>query len=188
MRKFLILAVVVTGLMAAWFWPNIHGHYRFTQYCERESGIKIYGRVLPDQGWLAAGSDPDDYKAPFYLRKIAFVRYQDKNGARFDVYAKPNPWPRDPDYILQPVDESKTVMYMLKSQSERNVPNELRLGRIRKEIFSISENRILVSITDFQYEQFNRDKTLLAAPSGVMCEPVVNFNEFPKKLFPEESK
>jgi hypothetical protein len=192
MRKlFISLTVVISliiGLITLWFWPNIQGHYRFKQYCAREGGLRVNGTVLPDQGWLAAGTDPHDYKAPFYLGKVAFVRYQDKDGARFDVYAKPNPWPNEPDYILQPVDESKTVMYVLKQQFIRYLPNELRLGQYRDEVFSIKENRTLASITNFQYEQFERDKTFLAAPSFEVCEGVANFDKFPEMIFPIRSK
>ncbi len=167
-RKFFIRFLIVIGLIVIWFWPNIHGQYRFKQYCAREGGLKVYGKVLPDQGWLAAGTDPQEYKLPFSFKRVAFVRYQDKTGARFDVYIKPNPWPKDPDYVFQPVDESKPVMYMLKYQ-DGFLPGELRLARSQYAIFSILKNKVIVSHTRFGYRQFDQDKTLLGAPSGVQC-------------------
>lgn len=188
MRKFFIGAGVVISSITIWFLPNIYGHYRFNQYCAREGGLRVNGTVLPDQGWLAASTDPDDYKRPFALKRVAFVRYQDKTGAKYDVYAKPNPWPNDPDYIFKPVDESKSVMYLLKHEFVRNLPNELRLGKSSYEILPIGESKALASITNFQYEQFERDKTLLAAPSGVVCEEIDVFGKFVKTIFPSEKK
>ena len=87
MRGFLIKLGLILGVVIIWFWPNIQGYYRFKQYCAREGGLQVYGKVLPNQGWLAVGTDPQYYKSPFYLGKVAFVRYQDATGARFDVYA-----------------------------------------------------------------------------------------------------
>jgi hypothetical protein len=184
MRGFLIKLGLIFGVVIIWFWPNIQGYYRFKQYCAREGGLQVYGKVLPNQGWLAAGTDPDDYKRPLrYLEKIAFVRYQDPSGAKFDVYAKNNPWPNGPDYMFELVDETKPVLYMLKSKFIRSLPNELRLGRMRDEVFSISENRALIVFTDFQYEEFEYGKTFLGAPSGVHCELVPNAHDFPESIF-----
>ncbi len=168
MHKFLIRFSIVAGLIVIWFWPNIHGQYRFKQYCVREGGLKVYGKVLPDQGWLAAGTDPRDYQLPFVFKRVAFVRYQDKTGARFDVYIKPKPWPKDPDYVFQPVDESKLPKYMLKRTNEF-VSGELRLGKTQYAVISIPENQVLVTYTGFGYSQFDQNKTLFGAPSGVQC-------------------
>jgi len=170
MRGFLIKLGLIFGVVIIWFWPNIQGHYRFKQYCSQEGGIRIYGEVLPDQGWLAAGNSPSDYRTPFSFKRVAFVRYQDTSGALFDVYAKPNVWPYGPDYILRPADQSKIVMYMLKYKTVRNIPGELRLNKWSYEIFSVNEDKLLAVSTNFRYEQFEQDKTFLAAPSGVMCE------------------
>ncbi|WP_293934137.1 hypothetical protein [Iodobacter sp.] len=188
MRGFLIKLCLIFGVMIIWFWPNIQGHYRFKQYCSREGGIRIYGEILPDQGWLAAGNSPDDYKLPFAFKRVAFVRYKDKSGIWFDVYAKFNPWPKDLDYILEPVDKSKSVMYMIKNEFIRNMPNELRLGKDRYEIYVITENKVIASTTNFQYEQFERGKTFLGAPSGVVCEEIHVLDEFIKTIFPMEKK
>jgi hypothetical protein len=172
MRKLFISLIVVIGLVIGlitlWFWPNIQGHYRFKEYCAQEGGLRVNGKVLPDQGWLAAGTDPYHYRTPFYLGKVAFVRFQDKNGERFDVYAKPNPWPKSPDYILQPVDESKTPKYMLKYVNE-SIPNELRLGRNQMMVLSAQTKEVIISYTDVVYSQFDQNKTLLGAPSTVTC-------------------
>ena len=113
MRGFLIKLGLIFGVVIVWFWPNIQGYYRFKQYCAREGGLQVYGKVLPNQGWLAGGAE-HDYRIPLDFKNVAFVRYQDAAGARFDVYAKPKPWPKDPDYIFQSVDEAKPVPYMLK--------------------------------------------------------------------------
>jgi hypothetical protein len=188
MRGFLIKLGLIFGVVIIWFWPNIQGHYRFKQYCEREGGLQVYGKVLPNQGWLAAGTDSYDYKIPLDLKQVAFVRYQDATGARFDVYAKSNPWPKDPDYIFESVNEVKPVMYILKHEFIRYLPNELRLGRYRDEVLSVPENRVLVSLTNFQYEQFERGKTLLSAPSGEVCESVLSYNNFSEVIFPKKSK
>lgn len=171
MRKLSVFLFIVIGLMAAmtvWFWPNIYGQYRFSQYCDKDGGLKIYGEVLPDQGWLAASNDPDDYKRPFSLKRIAFVRYQDKKGERYDVYIKTNPWPKDPDYIFEPVNDAKKVKYILK-YSLVDVPNELRLNKKSLEIYSIEEKRNLVELVWFGYSGFDRDRTILGAPSGAQC-------------------
>ena len=183
MRTSIVICLLVAIVTLAWFSPNIYGHYRFIHYCEREGGLKVSEKILPDQGWLAAGSDPYDYKAPFYLGKVAFVRYKDKTGARFDVYAKQNTWPRGPDYVLMPVDELKKVRYMLKYVNEF-VPNELRLGKDQTIIFSIPEKKILVNNVNFSYAQFDQNKTLLSAPSGEYC-PRLNLtsNELSNAIF-----
>jgi hypothetical protein len=175
MRGFLIKLGLVFGVLIIWFWSNIQGYYRFKQYCAREGGLKVYGKVLPDQGWLAVGSDPYNYKAPFYLGKVAFVRYQDATGARFDVYAKPNPWPKDPEYIFQPVDKGKPVLYILKYVHE-SVLNELRLGVNKSIVLSTKNNKEIISYTSVSYSHFDRDKTFLNAPSGEYC-PSLPFRE-----------
>jgi hypothetical protein len=172
MRGFLIKLGLIFGVVIIWFWPNIQGYYRFKQYCAREGGLQVYGKVLPNQGWLAAGTDPKDYKAPFYLGKVAFVRYQDATGARFDVYAKPNPWPKDPDYILQPVDESKPVLYILKYVNEF-IPNEFRLGSSKKIVLSAKDNKKIISYSTISY------LLILNEPSAEYCPDLpLNSNEF----------
>ena len=119
---------------------------------------------------------------------MAFVRYQVTSGALFDVYAKPNVWPYDPDYILRPADKSKIVMYMLKYKTVRNIPGELRLDKWSYEIFSVNEHKLLAISTSFRYEQFEQDKTFLAAPSGVVCEEIDDLDKFIKTIFPLEKK
>jgi hypothetical protein len=162
MRSFFIIFCMAFGLIVIWFFPNIQGYYRFKQYCAREGGLQVYGKVLPNQGWLAAGTDPQDYKTPFYLGKVAFVRYQDATGARFDVYANPNPWPKDPDYVFQAVDESKSALYILKYENEL-IPNELRLGSNKIIVLSAKDNKKIISYTNVAYSLF------LNEPSTEYC-------------------
>lgn len=159
-----VLAVPVAVLV--YFAPNIHGYYRFQQICEEEGGLRIYGKIRKGEGWLA---DEHGRYDPASFEGVSFVRKPDSHGRVVDYRFKGGRPGDERSYEATPANPSIAVAYQIKTVVGQLVPGELRLERSGYEVSDVSTGQVMVRWYQFRYSRFDRDRTLLAAPSGVYC-------------------
>jgi hypothetical protein len=159
---FFVLAVPV-GILA-YFAPNIRGHYRFKEVCNAEGGLRVHQKLKRNVGWLVTGADPT---WPLTLEHVAFTRGKNRFGKVTDYryLGGHGPMWRNSE---EPADLATSVAYEVRWINEQ-VPNELRLHKYGYEIRDITTGGILARWYQFNYGTFDQDRTILAAPSGVIC-------------------
>jgi hypothetical protein len=158
----LVLAVSVSTL--AYFAPNIRGYYRFKEICDAEGGLRVHQRLKRNVGWLVIGGAPT---WPLTLEHVAFTRGKNRFGKMTDYryLGGYGPMWRNSE---EPANLAIPVAYEVRWINEQ-VPNELRLRKYGHEIRDITTGEILVRWYQFNYGTFDQDRTILAAPSGVVC-------------------
>lgn len=164
--KVALMVLTVPVAVLAWFAPNIHGYYRFQEICEKEGGLRIYGKLRKGEGWLA---DKYGRYDPASFEGVPFVRKPDSQGRVVDYKFKGGRPGDDRSYEATPADPSIAVAYQIKTVVRQPVPGELRLDRSGYEVSDVSTGQLLVRWYQFSYSRFDQNRTVLAAPSGVYC-------------------
>ena len=114
------------------------------------------------------------------LPNIKFVRFRDFEDRKiYDAYyigkakriadggaSRRDDWEKD--YELQTANFDKPVIYLWQS-FEEDLPNELRMSRAGYRFTDLRTKQVVASFTQLGYSQFNRNHTLLDAPSGEVC-------------------
>lgn len=178
---------ITSLIISLFFFSNIKGHYRFKELCEQEKHLVVTSKLERDVGWkLDLGRPmPRVYALQIAgLPHIKFVRFKDFEDRQiYDAYyvgkdkgvADGNdPRSRDGwehDYVVSIADLEKSAVYQWQS-FEEDLPNELRISRAGYRFTDLSTNQVLVSFTQLGYSQFDRNHTLLDAPSGEICGEV----------------
>lgn len=167
--KILTWSAGVTLLLGLYFAGNIKGYYRFKELCEQEGGLRLYQPLERGVGWLSDGNHISNAAGMIYYDAVAFIRYRNKeDGQWYDVYRAKRLKVSDPGYLQQPADFRKPVIYQRK-WSNKEMPGETRMGITKSEFFDLRTKQLVASYTLLAYSQFDQDKTILAAPSGMAC-------------------
>ncbi len=172
MRKLMIFIGTVGLAIALYNVDSFHGQWKFNQLCEEEGGPRMYAKIERNAGWLVEDKNELAYEGPFHFGDVAFVRWQNKKGERFDVYVdwdlKKKPYPRKSEYIFLPVDETRTVRYKYQYTSTQ-IPTDERFSKTVLEIIDLNTNRVVASYTEFGYQWTKPERVILSAPTGVRC-------------------
>ena len=168
--KFLAWPVGIALLLTLYFADNIKGYYRFKELCVAQAGLKVYQPLERNVGWLVDGGRLYDTQYIDSFEAVAFVRYRNaEDGKWYDVYRAPKINDGRDGYAQQPADLSKPVVYKSRVINIYDLPNEVRMGSQIMEFIDLRTNKLAASYTELGYSKFNREKTLLAAPSGEVC-------------------
>ncbi|PHV10540.1 hypothetical protein [Chitinimonas sp. BJB300] len=156
----------IIGILAL-FSENIYGYYRFRAACAKEGGLRVYQKLEPNVGWSAGRWS--DVKAASGMKELAFVRYTDEDDHNiYDVRYIGGHRGDETSYEKKPADLSLPVIYSWKFVNE-DIPSELRLSRSGYEIYDLRTNTLAIRLHSIGYSEFERDRTILSAPSGVGC-------------------
>lgn len=164
--KFITIVSAAPLLIGLFFFDNIKGYYRFKQYCEKESGFKIYEKLNSGYGWLV-----DDFGEPMhvaYLKGVKFVRYKDKlTDKYFDMkYLSGDPHLKK-SFHISDANFDEITKYRWTNVSYF-VSGELRLSKYGNEVIDDSGKKIL-GVYEFSYAKFDRDHTPLDMNPVVRC-------------------
>lgn len=166
MRKFLIIISVIFLSVFAFFFSNIKGYYRFKQYCEAEGGLRVYEPLERNVGWSAA--DYNDAHVAAQFNHTAFVRYEDK-GVVYDLRYLGGDPQFENSFERKNFNETNSVLYEIRSINYEGVEDVPRLYRFGYEVLDVKTKKILGAYYMFSYSIFDREKTILAGPSGIDC-------------------
>jgi hypothetical protein len=169
--------IILPIVVLLYFSNNIYGHFRFKYICQRDSGLRVYQKLERDKGWLVDTKEMAQAVAP--LKGIGFARYFSRSGVAFDVHYIGG-WQGDnSSFDIKPADLNKKVFYAL-AIAIYTYPDEIRLSRSGYEIRDIQslettefdpieQERLLVGLYHVSYSLFDKNRTILAAPSGTRC-------------------
>lgn len=166
--KLTVFILAIPLLVAVYFFENIKGYYRFKWYCENEGGLKVYEKLEKNKGWMA--DDKLSARSAAQLKYVDFVRFPDKKNKNkfYDMRYNGGHPGRNDSYKISEYEENKTETYYWKFSSGR-LPDELRLTKQTYKVMGANRENVLIVFNRFGYSKFDRNKTLLAAPSGVGC-------------------
>lgn len=190
--KEIIYISIVPILIGLYFFDNIRGYYRFKELCAKHNELIIYEKLEPNVGWqtdLNTYNNPDSVNEMLYfMPQIKFYRFNDFTerkvyDAKF-IGTSRLPWEKFDQYsrskeeIAEVKDSAKyeinainlndEPVYQLENFSER-IPEETRMSKSGYRIRDLRTNKIVVSLEQIGYSTFDRNHTLLDAPSGNTC-------------------
>ncbi len=181
--KTILYIGIIPLLIGLYFFDNIRGYYRFKELCAIEKNKQVIGKVEPNQGWIlndgVSSSKWDAFKVAS-LPHVKFVRFLDyKDKQLYDVTYFGSDQPAKDRYLnntnyeefynIKPADLTKKPIYLWKKLKE-DFPKELRTSRYGDQIIDLKVNKVVVNLTNIGYGLFDRNHTLLDAPSGNTCE------------------
>jgi len=147
----------------------IRGQWKFERLCKEDGGPRFYGKIEKGQGWATENPDEFEYQIPFGFGDVAFVRYTNKKGERFDVTKIRETREKREEYIFSPVDESKAVRYKLVHESPKRMSDDKRFGRSYLAVIDLADGRALGTYTRYSYRWTDPGRVILNAPTGVSC-------------------
>lgn len=147
----------------------IRGQWKFERLCKEDGGARFYGKIEKGQGWVTENPDEFEYQIPFGFGDVAFVRYTNKKGERFDVTKIRETREKREEYIFSPVDESKPVRYKLAHESPKRMSDDKRFSRSYVAVIDLADGRTLGSYTTYSYRWTDPSRVILNAPTGVSC-------------------
>ncbi|BCM24533.1 hypothetical protein [Methyloradius palustris] len=170
-------------VVAIIFFDNIKGYYRFKELCETEKTKQVINKVEPNMAWIYNEGIPTAPSSVFKLAAsphVKFVRFLDYDDKQlYDItYIGPEKPPRSEVigyshhkefYAIKSADLTQKTVYAWKNINEE-FPNELRTGRSGNQIIDMRTNKIVANLTVIGYSLFDRNHTLLDAPSGNTCD------------------
>jgi len=162
--KFFI--IIISIFLAYVFSDNIKGYYQFTQYCEKQSGLKVYGLLEANHGWMVDSlGDPQSIA---YLNGVKFARYRDpKTNNDLDMrYISGDPH-KTTSFVIEDANLEEETKYNWVNVSYR-VNGEERLSKYGNEVIDNKGNKI-IGIYKFSYAKFDRDYTPLDMNPVVRC-------------------
>jgi len=147
----------------------IRGQWKFERLCKEDGGARFYGRIEKGQGWVTENPDEYEYQVPFAFGDVAFVRYTNKKGERFDVTKTRETREKREEYIFSPVDESKAVRYKLVDTFSQTMPDDKRFSRSFMAVIDLADGRTLATYTRYSYQWTPPNRVILNAPTSVSC-------------------
>ena len=174
---------IVPLLTMLYFFDNIRGYYRFKELCQQEKQLVITSKLKRDVGWQV---DLKEIVSRDYVFQIAglpyikFVRFRDwEDHQLYDVYyvgtkfrigdgeaSRQIDWRKY--YEVRPANLENQVVYKWEFFNEK-LTTEVRMSRSGYRFTDLRTNQIVFSITELGYSTFDRNHTLLDAPSGNVC-------------------
>ena len=182
---------IIPLLIGMLFFSNIKGYYRFKVLCAEHKEIVVYEKLQPNVGWQANLKEYENFGSVnellYFMPQIKFYRFNDYTkrqlyDARF-IGTNRVSWASGSRYMpdearKQIKDENNyenglanlenIPIYQLEIFSE-SILNETRMSRGGHRIRDLRTNQILVSLEEIGYSTFDRNHTLLDAPSGNIC-------------------
>ena len=168
MRKALLWIGAIVVAIGVYNLDAITGQWKFDRLCEKEGGPRFYAAVEKDFGWEVEAHDTYSYQSPFEFEHVAFVRYEDKQGARSDVRVDGYIGPGQRKYVFSPVDESRQVRYRFRFRYGK-LPGDRRFGKSLYEVIDVTTGQVVATHTQFSYQWTQPERVLLSAPTGVGC-------------------
>ena len=165
-------------ILAAPFIYNIDaftGHYKFKRLCREQGGVRFYGPVERNQGWLAEGNShgvrTDDAiaKKPFLFGDIDFVRYKDRRGRLTDMKLAPVQTSAVKSYDQYPADPSKSPRYGYTDQ-KKYLPDDKRFLVFRVTITDLRDQSKLAELVVFSFAWAESDRMILGMSTLKQCE------------------
>ena len=166
-----IVALPIPLLIILYFYENIHGYYRFKTYCAEEHKLQKITRVDPNVGWVQSDTDSRS-DIQFYASKpnVKFVRFKNnKDGLLYDILFKGGNPEYDESYDIRFANTDALVVYKIESINHA-INSELRMDRYGERVIDLRNNQEIIYLTNISYSLFDRNNTLLNAPSGNTCE------------------
>ena len=168
MRKALLAGAVILCAPLLYNVDAITGRWKFDRLCKEEGGSRFYGAVKQDVGWEVLAHDAYAYQSPFSFGHVAFVRFQNKDGARFDVRSEGYKGPNQRNYIFLPVDESQSVRYRF-LYSNTLFPNDDRFAKTMYQVVDVASGALLAQHIAFAYQWAKPERMLLGMPTAIGC-------------------
>ena len=165
-------------ILAAPFIYNIDaftGHYKFKRMCKEQGGVRFYGPVERNKGWLAVGnahgSQTDDAVAiqPFLFGDIDFVRYKDLDGRLKDMKLAQIQTSHVKSYDRFPVDPNKSPRYGYTDQTFY-LPDDKRFLVIKVTITDLRDQSKLAELVVFSFAWAESDRMILGMSTLKQCE------------------
>lgn len=174
---------IIPLLIGLYFFENIKGYYRFKELCGQERQLVVKSKLERDVGWMIdlEKRTPRSYAFQIAgLPYVKFLRFKDFEDRKiYDAYyigktnkiadggaSRRDDW--ESDYELQPANFDKPAIYQWQS-FEEDLPNELRMSRAGYRFTDLRTKQVVVSFNQLGYSKFDRNHTLLDAPSGEVC-------------------
>lgn len=175
---------IIPLLIGLYFFDNIKGYYRFKELCGQEKQLVVKSKLERDVGWqLDLGKrTPRIYALQIAgLPHVKFVRFKDFDDRQlYDAYyvgrtervadgndpRNRSDW--EHDYEVLPAEFKNPTIYQWQS-FEEDLPNELRMSQAGYRFTDLRTKQVVVSFTQLGYSKFDRNHTLLDAPSGEVC-------------------
>jgi len=165
---FSVLIVGVVALTAMCFSDNIKGYYKFKHLCDTEGGLKVYEKLEASAGWEV------DYRRNAYVpaafEEVDFVRFRDSKDESelFDLKYRDGMRDRRKSYDILNADISMQTKYKYIYKDSRIDP-KLLISKTVYKVIDKEKKSTSIEFISFGYSMFNRNKTLLAAPSARRC-------------------
>ena len=196
--KIVIFLCIILLLIGLIFSDNIKGYYRFKELCAVHQEFVVYQKLEPNLGWQTTLEEYESFDSVneklYFIPKIKFYRFNDYTKRqlydasfvgvgrlpweRFDAHARSNEEMeelKDPKkYKHITADLKNAAVYQLENFSEPII-GELRMSRGGYRIRDLRTNKIAVSLEEIGYSTFDRNYTLLDAPSGNICRFAPSF-------------
>ena len=181
--KTTLMILIVPALITVFFFDNIRGYYRFKELCGQEKNKQVINKVEPFQGWVLNDGLPSSKWDAFriaslpYVKYVRYLDYKDKQIYDVKYFGDKEPAKNsitknssyEEFYDIKHADLNESPTYLWKKIIE-DFPNELRTGRSGDQIVDLRTKKIVVNFTFIGYSLFERNHTLLDAPSGNTCE------------------
>ena len=160
---FCAIPIVFCLLIGLYFFENIKGYYRFKYYCETDGGLRIYKKL--ERGLGFSVNDSSESLSLVKFEGVGFVRFYE-NGVAYDLkYISGKRSSRLSYEKTLASKESVKYLWVSKINLIDHVP---RLYEISYEIYD-NDNNLNIIFKNYNYSFFERNKTLLAAPSNNYC-------------------
>lgn len=173
----LLLAPVIYNLDA------LAGQWKFISMCRKEGGPKFYAPVEKDVGWVVERHENDAYKGPFSFGNVAFVRFEDKHGKRFDVSTDGWIGANERRYIFSSVNEAQPVRYTYSYVSAR-LPDDPRFSKTQIEVIDRRKEQVVARYTEFGYSWTKPERVLLSGPTAAHCWDLqTDIDSFRKRIY-----
>jgi len=185
-------------VVAIIFFDNIRGYYRFKKLCAEHKELVVYQKLEPNLGWQANLNEYENSDSVnellYFMPKIKFYRFKDYTkrqlyDAKFIGVSSSSlrrfnsPYisedarkalKEDKNYEYRLANSEIKPTYQLENFSE-SIPNETRMSRGGYRIRDLRTNQIVVRLEEIGYSTFDRNHTLLDAPSGNTCRVAPSF-------------
>jgi hypothetical protein len=185
LHKALIWTGIIVLVPLVYNLDAIYGQWKFDRLCQQEGGSRFYGKVEKDVGWEVELRETSDYKVPFDIGNVAFVRFIDKTGVQRDVHLKPGPTPWLKDYEVTTADLAKQPRYRL-TMTQSHLPDDDRMSRTRDVISDIRTGRPIATYTWFSYQWAKPERVILNASTSVTCHGGKEAQQFDSEIFQEK--
>lgn len=165
--KVILVIVGACLLFLGWWLSDIPiGYYQFKRICEKEGGLRVYGKVAPNVGWSAA-HEIDAKAIVQSYPNVPFARFRSDEGTWKDVRYKGG-YGAFSAYDVSPADETKKPRYRRIEKVER-VEGAIRLRKNVVTVLDETSDQVVFQSTRFIFTWTNPESTLLGRSDSVEC-------------------